>query len=212
MIGRCVRFSRSQFTRWYRTTVPSTSQPLSPYEVLGVKHDAKSEELRAAYIELARRFHPDQARGDANLTTEEAAEQFKQVQSAWYVLGDETRRQEFDVHGTLAASPAKMSAAMWLKLKSASPQDGTIIPNWGTDEPPLWIIVTGPIAMFFLVSVFVLRNDIRNQIRERLLLWRGGWVCEDCLIVNEPSAGQCRLCNKARYTPFPALGNVRVQV
>mmetsp|Transcript_6475 Transcript_6475/g.11240 ORF Transcript_6475/g.11240 Transcript_6475/m.11240 type:complete len:217 (-) Transcript_6475:11-661(-) len=216
MIRRCVLCSacgsRQLFFRGTATTASAT-EPLSPYEVLGVKHTAKSDELRAAYIELAKRFHPDQARtACGDLTTEEAAERFKEVQAAWYVLGDAERRQEFDEHGTLAASPAKMSTTAWLKLRNARPEDGIMTPNWGSDEPPLWIIVCGPVVMVTLIILFGSRKDISRIARDRYLLRNGGWTCEDCLIVNEALAGACRICNKQRYSPLPALGNFREQV
>lgn len=65
------------------------------YSVLGVSKSASVEEIRKAYKKLSRDNHPDRKPGDAA-----ASEKFKQVQEAWDVLGDETKRQQYDQYGT----------------------------------------------------------------------------------------------------------------
>lgn len=65
------------------------------YEILGVSKTATASELRKAYKKLARQFHPD-----ANADDPDALEKFKQIQAAWAVLNDETKRKNFDTYGT----------------------------------------------------------------------------------------------------------------
>lgn len=65
------------------------------YAVLGVKKDASADELRKAYKKLSRENHPDRKPNDAA-----ASEKFKQVQEAWDVLGDVTKRQQYDQFGS----------------------------------------------------------------------------------------------------------------
>lgn len=65
------------------------------YAVLGVPKAASSEEIRKAYKKLAKKHHPD-----ANTDDPSALEKFKQVQDAWAVLGDDTKRANFDKYGT----------------------------------------------------------------------------------------------------------------
>lgn len=60
------------------------------YDVLGVSHDATAKEISKAYKALAREFHPD-----VNQEAE-AEERFKQITAAYDVLGDETKRAEYD--------------------------------------------------------------------------------------------------------------------
>ncbi len=65
------------------------------YDVLGVGAGASATELRRAYLDRARRWHPD-AGGDA--------ESMRRLNEAWTVLGDPIRRRSYDVeHGTAAA-------------------------------------------------------------------------------------------------------------
>jgi molecular chaperone DnaJ len=61
------------------------------YEVLGVAADASPKEITKAYRKLARELHPDQNPGDSA-----AEERFKDVSAAYDVLGDETKRPEYD--------------------------------------------------------------------------------------------------------------------
>lgn len=61
------------------------------YQVLGVSADASQKDITKAYRKLARQLHPDQNPGDAA-----AEERFKEVAAAYDVLGDETKRREYD--------------------------------------------------------------------------------------------------------------------
>lgn len=61
------------------------------YSVLGVGQSASQEEITKAYRALARKLHPDANPGDAA-----AEEKFKEVSSAYDVLGDEDRRRQYD--------------------------------------------------------------------------------------------------------------------
>ena len=61
---------------------------MNPYDVLGVVRTASDAEIRHAYLALARRFHPDANPG--------GEERMRLVNEAWAVLGDRTRRAEYD--------------------------------------------------------------------------------------------------------------------
>jgi molecular chaperone DnaJ len=64
------------------------------YQVLGVKKDAKADEIKKSYRKLARKFHPD-----VNPNDKTAEEKFKEVQEAYDVLSDEKKRKVFDRFG-----------------------------------------------------------------------------------------------------------------
>ena len=70
------------------------------YEVLGVAPDASAAEVRAAYRAKARDHHPD-AGGDAA--------RMRQLNAAWRVLGDATRRAAYD--RVLARGPVREAGA-----------------------------------------------------------------------------------------------------
>ena len=61
------------------------------YAVLGVPESASAKDVKAAYRKLSRQLHPDANPGDAS-----AEERFKEVSAAYDVLGDETKRKEYD--------------------------------------------------------------------------------------------------------------------
>ena len=69
-----------------------------PYSVLGVKRDASQEEIRSAYRQLAKKLHPD-----LNPGNRQAEEKFKQIASAYDILGDAEKRGRFD-RGDIDAS------------------------------------------------------------------------------------------------------------
>lgn len=64
------------------------------YEILGVKRSATSEEIRRAYRDLARKFHPDVNKNDPK-----AEEKLKEVNEAYEVLKDKEKRRKYDALG-----------------------------------------------------------------------------------------------------------------
>jgi len=67
------------------------------YEILGVPRTASQDEIKRAFRQLAREHHPDVNQHP------EADERFKAINEAYQVLGDESRRAQYD-HGGLDAS------------------------------------------------------------------------------------------------------------
>jgi DnaJ-class molecular chaperone len=65
------------------------------YQTLGVGRTASAEEIRKAYRDLARKYHPDLHPDD-----EKAKEKFKQVQAAFDVLNDPSKREMYDRYGS----------------------------------------------------------------------------------------------------------------
>jgi len=79
---RCVHATSSSF------------QQKKYYEILGVPKNASSKEIKKAYYQLAKKFHPDTNKGDSN-----CAKKFQEVSEAYEVLSDDTKRREFDTWG-----------------------------------------------------------------------------------------------------------------
>ena len=64
------------------------------YDVLGVGKSADATEIKKAYRKLAMKYHPDKNPGD-----KEAEEKFKEINEAYEVLSDETKRRNYDQFG-----------------------------------------------------------------------------------------------------------------
>ena len=65
------------------------------YKILGVERTATADQIKKAYRELAMKYHPDRNPGDTV-----AEEKFKKISSAYSVLGDETKRKQYDMYGS----------------------------------------------------------------------------------------------------------------
>lgn len=67
--------------------------PANYYRLLGIQPDAVAKDIKSAYYELAKVYHPD-----AKSKRDSAAQhKFVEIQEAYEVLSDETTRTEYDI-------------------------------------------------------------------------------------------------------------------
>ena len=64
------------------------------YKILGTEKGASKDEIKKAYRKLAHKHHPDKNGGNDA--------EFKKINEAYYVLGDDRRREEYDRFGTFS--------------------------------------------------------------------------------------------------------------
>ena len=69
--------------------------------MLGVSKDASADDLKKAYRKLAKQYHPDMNPGDKT-----AEAKFKEVNEAYEVLSDSTKRQRYDQFGHAGVDPS----------------------------------------------------------------------------------------------------------
>ncbi|MCP9260238.1 Chaperone protein DnaJ [Dirofilaria immitis] len=70
-----------------------TSAAKDYYDVLGVKRDASTAQIKKAFRNLALKYHPDRNSEPG------AQEKFREIAEAYEVLADEQKRQEYDMGG-----------------------------------------------------------------------------------------------------------------
>ncbi|KAJ1679436.1 DnaJ- protein scj1 [Spiromyces aspiralis] len=64
------------------------------YQILGVSRDASEREIKKAYRQLSKKYHPDKNQGDKS-----AQDKFIEVSEAYEVLSDEQKRDIYDKYG-----------------------------------------------------------------------------------------------------------------
>lgn len=62
------------------------------YTILGIPRTATAKEIKSAYRQLAKKYHPD--------INPQHADKFKDINEAFEVLGDEAKRQRYDTLGS----------------------------------------------------------------------------------------------------------------
>lgn len=85
--------------RLFHHTIPRLNDTIKdPYKTLGVSQSASGSEIKKAYYKLAKKYHPDINKA------EDAQKKFHDLQNAYEILSDETKKQQWDQFGPAAFS------------------------------------------------------------------------------------------------------------
>ncbi|XP_039670048.1 dnaJ homolog subfamily A member 3, mitochondrial-like isoform X1 [Perca fluviatilis] len=76
------------------------------YEVLGVSRTATQKDIKKAYYQLAKKYHPD-----TNPDEPEAKEKFAKLAEAYEVLSDEVKRKQYDTYGAAGFDASRAGAS-----------------------------------------------------------------------------------------------------
>jgi DnaJ-class molecular chaperone len=99
-----------------------------PYQILGVTREATQEDIRKAYRRLAKMHHPDLHPGDKDAET-----RFKEIASAYDIIGDDKKRARFDsgeIDATGAERPQQPEREFYRQHAEAGP-DFRYERRWG---------------------------------------------------------------------------------
>ncbi|KAL2261136.1 hypothetical protein VTK26DRAFT_4648 [Humicola hyalothermophila] len=85
---------------FFHTTRQLLATPKDPYGILGVSKSASAAEIKKAYYGLAKKFHPDTNKDPT------AKDKFAEIQSAYEILSDPKKREQFDQFGAAGFDPS----------------------------------------------------------------------------------------------------------
>ena len=77
------------------------------YEVLGVNPQAEIPQIKKAYLQRARLLHPDNNRGLSKSESQRRSREMQELNGAWDVISDETKRRRYDEQLVEKTTPIK---------------------------------------------------------------------------------------------------------
>ncbi|XP_030157147.1 dnaJ homolog subfamily A member 3, mitochondrial isoform X1 [Lynx canadensis] len=104
-----------------RTASFHTSSPLAKedyYQILGVPRNASQKEIKKAYYQLAKKYHPDTNKDDPK-----AKEKFSQLAEAYEVLSDEVKRRQYDTYGSAGSDAGASGQSYWKGGPTVDPEE-----------------------------------------------------------------------------------------
>lgn len=104
------------------------------YETLGLPPLAEPEEVRRAYRDLARRWHPDKHQSRSLDLRGRAAQRFTRIRHAYEVLSDEGLKQRYDTQLQHEARPPASRGGLGSHSKEP---ESDIEPHWADHEQTL---------------------------------------------------------------------------
>ncbi|CAB3379737.1 Hypothetical predicted protein [Cloeon dipterum] len=81
--------------RLFHKSSPLGAAKKDYYQALGIARNASVKDIKKAYYQLAKKYHPDTNKDDPD-----AGKKFQEVSEAYEVLSDETKRKEYDTWGS----------------------------------------------------------------------------------------------------------------
>lgn len=84
----------------FHATARTQASMKDPYQTLGVTKSASSSEIKKAYYGLAKKFHPDTNKDPS------AKDQFAEIQSAYEILSDPKKKEQYDTFGAAGFDPS----------------------------------------------------------------------------------------------------------
>ncbi|KAL5964754.1 hypothetical protein TSMEX_007465 [Taenia solium] len=103
-LGSSVKFYFDSFKLARPIHFSAQSMMKDYYKILGVNRGASQSDIKKAYYQLAKKYHPDMNKSDKS-----AAQKFAEVSEAYEVLGDEEKRRSYDSFG--GTSPGGFSSS-----------------------------------------------------------------------------------------------------
>ena len=86
-----------------------------PYQILNIPPTATDEEVKRAYRDLARKYHPDNYHD--NPLADLAQEKMKEINEAYEVLSDKEKRAKYDQFGFAGVDPQlRLRRRLWSGL------------------------------------------------------------------------------------------------
>lgn len=70
------------------------------YAILGIDKNASADEIKSAYRNMAKKYHPDKFAAAEEAKKKDAEEKFKEIQHAYDVLSDPQKKAAFDQYGS----------------------------------------------------------------------------------------------------------------
>lgn len=136
------------------------------YAVLGVAEGAEPDEVRKAYLDMARRLHPDRWIDASATERVDVERRMQEVNEAWRVLGNPARRLAYDVERREAGRRARVAPPTGVGDRFAFATGDLFV----EDVPPVdlltrvlralpWIVVFFALGAIFVFTAYATSDD-----------------------------------------------------
>lgn len=105
------------------------------YEMLGVSKTATDDQIKTAYRQLAKKFHPDLFANATEIQKQKAQAVFTQMTNAYVILSNPEKKAKYDESIGIRAAKSESSSTTATK-KTASTATATATAQKAKEEPP----------------------------------------------------------------------------
>ncbi len=173
------------------------------YEILGVNKNASDDEIKSAYRQMAKKYHPDLNK------TPEAAEKFKEVNEAYSTLSDKQKRANYDQFGS-ADGPQGFGGGDGFSGFGGFEDIFNIFSNFGggraAQQREQGEDVNIDLTITFLEAAFGCEKEVNIHRKERCSTCKGSGAKTGSSSV---TCGECNGTGRVTYTQQTLFGMTR---
>jgi hypothetical protein len=171
------------------------------YQALGVAADASDAEIRRAYLDLARRHHPDFHTSEGSGSVRAAEARMREINAAWAVLGTTSSRAAYDralvvgddpsLH-TGSANPIRRPSSDFQPFYDADEDDDDswrYEPDEGdpASAPPRSLLIAPPVALALGLALLLI--SLPTGLAPLTAVGIGCIVCSRAVVHRCPGGG-----------------------
>lgn len=120
------------------------------YKILDVSRDADQKTIKQAYFKMAKKYHPDSHPNDSD-----AKERFQAIAAAYDVLGDETKKREYDASSNFMGGRGTRTGSQSYR--------GSFDSNQNVDAEEMFDHIFGKFSEFTKEKEAREENDAKNK-------------------------------------------------
>lgn len=160
------------------------------YQILGISYDASKQDIKDAFRKLSLQYHPDRQGNKSEKEKKEAEAKFKEVAEAYEILGNDSKKSQYDNMRTFGGNSEKLHFGTMDNPFSVF--DDFFDLFGGKKSHNTWTQKKSP-QMDININIYVTLSEVYNLDHKQIIFSRKKY-CESCVGTGHKHTKKCPYC------------------